>query len=514
MVTRKWSKETKSDFIVRIRSATRTGTYENRYHALHSDSEGDTWQLVDRDSMNKGRYKRMRRSTGGGHDQPGQFVNPEPSVGDQGAKYEIMSRDNFRNLTTDEKLVTMFDAITNIGSLGSRVQKVESRVTILESNNASHDARLRLLEYKSIDMEARSRRHNLIFRGHPENVENDDCEQIIRNFLGRNLELNPNLYIQRAHRIGSLNRVRRSHGHGGKITTQPRPIIVNFRDYEDVELILANAKKLKNTNFGINRDYPKEIISARSTLWPTFKKARADNPNGSVYIGYPAKLIVNGRVLADQFPEWRKVLKGSRERDVITDTHVSDPGEKHEFNDDATASARYSNDPKFDAVELHADDDNVSEVVSMTSLRSRSRSKSNSRSRSSSNSRGRAVSKSMPGSRHNSRSLSKKSTTDRLESYIRDELLQRAVQNAEKRESKKEDSTKIPNKAPITEKVNPKPSENQCKPDKIIEPISDYDREMKRLEKHTVHLTQPNSEGMKDKTGPDTGQMTGQNQQN
>ena len=156
-----------------------------------------------------------------------------------------MSRDNFRNLTTDEKLVTMFDAITNIGSLWSRVQKVESRVTILESNNASHDTRLRLLEYKSIDMEARSRRHNLIFRGHPENVENDDCEQIIRNFLGRNLELNPNLYIQRAHRIGSLNRVRRSHGHGGKITTQPRPIIVNFQDYEDVELILANAKNSK-----------------------------------------------------------------------------------------------------------------------------------------------------------------------------------------------------------------------------------------------------------------------------
>ena len=84
--------------------------------------------------------QRMRRSTGGGHDQPGQFVNPGPSVSDQGAKYEIMSRDNFRNLTTDEKLVTMFDAITNIGSLGSRVQKVESRVTILESNNASHDS--------------------------------------------------------------------------------------------------------------------------------------------------------------------------------------------------------------------------------------------------------------------------------------------------------------------------------------------------------------------------------------
>ena len=111
-------------------------------------------------NMNKGRYKRMRRSTGGGHDQPGQLGNSEPSVSDQGAKYEIMSRDNFRNRPTDETLVTLFDAITDIGSLGSRVQKVENRVTLLESSNASHDTLLRLLEYKSIDMEARSHRHN------------------------------------------------------------------------------------------------------------------------------------------------------------------------------------------------------------------------------------------------------------------------------------------------------------------------------------------------------------------
>ena len=38
--------------------------------------------------------------------------------------------------------------------------------------------------------------------------------------------------------------------------------------------------------------------------------------------------------------------------------------------------------------------------------------------------------------------------------------------------------------------------------------------EMKRLEKHTVHLTQPNSELVKEKNGPDTGQIKGQNQQN
>ena len=38
---------------------------ENRYQVLHWDCEGVMCQLVDSNNMNKGRYKRMRRSTGG-----------------------------------------------------------------------------------------------------------------------------------------------------------------------------------------------------------------------------------------------------------------------------------------------------------------------------------------------------------------------------------------------------------------------------------------------------------------
>ena len=67
------------------------------------------------------------------------------------------------------------------------------------------DKRLKLLEYKSIDQEARSRRNNLIFRGHPEVRYNDDCEAIIHSFLQRHLDIDPNLIrIQRAHRLCDL----------------------------------------------------------------------------------------------------------------------------------------------------------------------------------------------------------------------------------------------------------------------------------------------------------------------
>ena len=184
------------------------------------------------------------------------------------------------------------------------MQNVECSAEILETIHVAHNERIISLEYKSIDMEARSRRNYLIFRGHPETVGNDDCNQIVRRFLADWLELNPDMCIQRAHRLGNVARTRR--GRGGRTSVQPRLIIVNFRDYEDVEIILENTKKLKGTTFGINRDYPKEIVNARSKLCPEYKKAREENSKGEVYIGYPAKLIVNKKVVRDEFQTGEK----------------------------------------------------------------------------------------------------------------------------------------------------------------------------------------------------------------
>ena len=46
---------------------------------------------------------------------------------------------------------------------------VKMRVTEIENIVKSHSERLRLLEYKSLEGEARSRRRNLLFKGIPEN---------------------------------------------------------------------------------------------------------------------------------------------------------------------------------------------------------------------------------------------------------------------------------------------------------------------------------------------------------
>lgn len=42
------------------------------------------------------------------------------------------------------------------------------------------------------------------------------------------------------------------------------------------------------------------------------KSERQKNPRAKVSIGFPAKVVVNGRVISNKFPDWYQVLRGSR----------------------------------------------------------------------------------------------------------------------------------------------------------------------------------------------------------
>lgn len=258
---------------------------------MYSDDEGGAWSTVTK-------TKRQRNSTGGTFSTT---ISHEKT-------YKV-TKEQFKALSTDEKLVSLYDMMLSFGSLNTRVNNLECSVQSLIDNNVVSDNRIKLLEYKSIDMEARNRRNNLIFRGHPELVNDDDCEAIIKNFLSNQLQLDSDsIYIQRAHRLGNIKPQNRRWAQ----RKDPRPIIVCFRHYKNVETIMSNAFKLRGTKYGINRDYPNEIVSARSRLWADYKSAKSRFPEDRVFIGFPAKLIVKGRVVRDEFPDWKTVLKGNR----------------------------------------------------------------------------------------------------------------------------------------------------------------------------------------------------------
>ena len=221
-------------------------------------------------------------------------------------------------------LVYFYELMSSVGTIDARMTTVENNVHNMNKQMSSNMNRLKLLEYKSIDSEARNRRNNLIFRGIPETNEIENCESIIHNFVRERLGLDIIPVIQRAHRLGNPRRQRRFiRGNIRDQSQPPRPIIACFRDYGDIEVILGNAAKLKDTPFGINKDFPKEIIEARSKLWPLYKAERAKNPDASVYIGFPAKLVVRGSVIKDEFPDWYIVLRGSRCKTDIKVTNTS-----------------------------------------------------------------------------------------------------------------------------------------------------------------------------------------------
>lgn len=161
----------------------------------------------------------------------------------------------------DDKLIAMFEEMGNMANKVDQCLHLHNRVNDLESHISEHSSRLTLLEYKSIDLEARSRRNNLIFGGLPED-KSENCFVTISNFLKDHLDIDPSPVMSRAHRLGRYKR------------DSTRPIIVNFIDTRDTEAIISVANKLKNTQYNINRDFPKEIADARRVLWPIYKDLR------------------------------------------------------------------------------------------------------------------------------------------------------------------------------------------------------------------------------------------------
>ena len=190
-------------------------------------------------------------------------------------------------------------AITHVEQKLDAINKLNGCVSSVEKVVNSYNDRLKLLEYKSIDSEAHSRRNNLLFRGFRENRD-EDCRKFIIEFLDKTLGVAELPSIERAHRLGRFNRLKGN-----------RPIIVAFSFYKDMEDILSLARSLRGSEISISRDYPSEITSARKLLWPKYKEARS-NPMNQVTMAYPAKLIVNGTVTMDMFPDWNAVMKGKQ----------------------------------------------------------------------------------------------------------------------------------------------------------------------------------------------------------
>ena len=263
-----------------------------------SDTNDDEFTTVTRKHT---KAKRRRVSSGGR--SSGKYE------GDTVPVHEFVGDTNFDTLSTDDKLSLILAKLSvneskvgKIERLLGTMTKKEKRVSEIETVVRSHNDRLRLLGYKSLDIEARSRRNNLVIHGFLER-RNEDCASRVIGFLqdALNLESADSTWIERAHRLGRYDR-----------TKSARPIIVAFSCYRHIESIMANVNRLRDTDFSVNRGLPAEITRARKILWPKLKQIRQDNPLSKAMIVFPAKIILDGRVVDDIVPEWDNTLRGSR----------------------------------------------------------------------------------------------------------------------------------------------------------------------------------------------------------
>ncbi|XP_077559353.1 uncharacterized protein LOC144174497 [Haemaphysalis longicornis] len=110
---------------------------------------------------------------------------------------------------------------------------------------------------KLIELEDRSRRRNLIIFGISER-DDENTGSLKQRILHEVFQQKLNV---------TATTVERIHWIGKKSASKPRPVILNFFDYNEKMEVLKNCSKLKGTNISVNHDFSKATITKRSKLW-------------------------------------------------------------------------------------------------------------------------------------------------------------------------------------------------------------------------------------------------------
>ena len=132
---------------------------------------------------------------------------------------------------------------------------------ILETKINENESHVKAVKTKTVDLEDRSRRCNLVFYNFPETGRNEaeNCEDVVCSHLG-GLGIFPpgeEIWIERAHRLG-----RRTPEH----STKPRPIIVCFSYFKQKEIIIKSGARFKRSPINVSEDYSRETLEEHKRL--------------------------------------------------------------------------------------------------------------------------------------------------------------------------------------------------------------------------------------------------------
>ena len=171
------------------------------------------------------------------------------------------------------------------------IKDLKATVTDIKKQLKHNENKMRDQEKKTIDLEARSRRNNLLFFNIPECEGRENCFDVIRDVIKKDFGQQGEFPLHRAHRMGGPRR-----NAIGRRSQAPRPIIVAFVDHRDRETVRRARYKLKS-KISVAEDFPAPIRKARESLLPELRAAKEAKRQAT--IAYPAKLIIDGHVEKD-----------------------------------------------------------------------------------------------------------------------------------------------------------------------------------------------------------------------
>ena len=181
-----------------------------------------------------------------------------------------------------------------IDTLSSENKTLKDSVSTLSSQLTVVTSECKTMKETILDLQTRSMRDNLVFSGIPE-TPTENSETVIKDFITTQLKLSPdivkNITFHRVHRIGPPR----------KDSKYPRPIVAKFEHFKQKVQIQGRCRELKGTHFGVNDQFPKEILQRRQKLHPIRKEMLKKGHKSILIVD---KLYIDGQLYRNKDTPW------------------------------------------------------------------------------------------------------------------------------------------------------------------------------------------------------------------
>lgn len=182
----------------------------------------------------------------------------EPSIADVVRtlnRMETTFNDKLSNIQQDMQEVK--SAVNNVQqevkALNEKIYELEIENESLSLRNSHLTRQLEMMQKTTEQLDARSRRNNIIIHGVPRQSEETGkmCEEAVRDVIRQKLKITDNVQLEDARRLGQSDNA---------------PIAVTFLRHQDKVKVMSERRQLKGSNIFLNDDYTKSVREKRKEL--------------------------------------------------------------------------------------------------------------------------------------------------------------------------------------------------------------------------------------------------------